>query len=326
MSQVTSTESGPGAAPPEPTLTPDTLPRHLWLVALLVGAAVWIVGAVVTAITDDTILVPNIIILGTFLVPVCTVLFVLSRPREAHLTTEALVLGFLAGGTAGVVLTAVTEIYLLPDAAGSNIGTGLIEEGGKGLLLLAAASVVRPRVPRDGMVLGAAVGAGFAAFESSGYALRALVDHADSHPVLNIVETEAFRAVLAPFGHTTWTAIFGGALFASAWSTGRFRIDRRVAWTFVGVSALHAAWDASYGVAIRISQGLGGEGWTIGWPNTAAWVGLPTGSDLARFQVVYDGLLVIIASIGLFWAYRSWRAYRIDRWRAARPRPQPEAA
>jgi len=71
MSQVTST----GSAPTEPTLTPDTLPRHLWLVALLVGAAVWIVGAVVTEITDDTILVPNIIILGTFLVPVCTVLF-----------------------------------------------------------------------------------------------------------------------------------------------------------------------------------------------------------------------------------------------------------
>jgi len=72
----------------------------------------------------------------------------LSRPREAHLTTQALVLGFLAGGTAGVVLTAVTEIYLLPDAAGSNIGTGLIEEGGKGLLLLATAwSSARPSAP-----------------------------------------------------------------------------------------------------------------------------------------------------------------------------------
>ncbi len=164
-------------------------------------------------------------------------------------------LGFLAGGTAGVVLSAVTEIYLLPDAVGTNAGIGLIEEGGKGLIVLAVATLVRPRVPRDGMVLGATVGAGFAAFESAGYALRVLIDHANDHPVLNILQTEAFRAVLAPFGHITWTAILGGALFASAWATGHFRVDRRVLFTFVGVVTLHALWDASYGWAIRDQRG-----------------------------------------------------------------------
>jgi protease PrsW len=309
------------AARVSPPVEPRALPRHLWLIALVVGAVVWIAGAVITGITEDTILVPNIIILGTFLVPVCTVLFVLSRPREAHLRSETLVLGFLAGGTTAVVLTAVTEVYLLPDAVLSNAGVGVIEEGGKGLVVLAVAAFVRPRVPRDGMVLGATVGAGFAAFESAGYALRALIDNVDNHPVLNIVETEAFRAVLSPFGHITWTAIFGGAIFASAWRTGAFRIDGRLAWTFLGVVSLHGFWDASYGLAIRISQGLGGEGWTAGWPDTAAWVGSPTGSDLARFQAVYDGLLAITATIGLVWALRRWRAYRIDRWRAAHPGP-----
>jgi RsiW-degrading membrane proteinase PrsW (M82 family) len=305
-------------------LEPAALPPRLWLIALVVGAVCWIGGAASTAITEDTILVPNIIILGTFLVPVCTVLFVLTRPREAHLSAEILVLGFIAGGTAGLVLTAVTEVELLPDAAATNLGVGFIEEGGKGLILVAVASLVRPRVPRDGMVLGATVGAGFAAFESAGYALRALIQNADHHPVLNIIETEAFRAVLAPFGHITWTSILGGAIFASAWATGRFRLDRRVAWTFLGVASLHGLWDASYGWAIRISQGLGGEGWTFGWPNTAAWVGTPTGADLTRFQVVYDTLLAINAIVGLTWALRRWRAYRIDRWRAANAAPPAE--
>jgi RsiW-degrading membrane proteinase PrsW (M82 family) len=322
---VTETTSADRASdPPARPVQPQAFPPRLWLVALVTGALVWIMGAAVTAITQDTILVPNIIILGTFLVPVCTVLFVLQRPHEAHVQAETLVLGFLAGGTAGVVLTAVTEIELLPDAVLSNAGVGIIEEGGKGLILLAVATLVRPRVPRDGMVLGATVGAGFAAFESAGYAMRALIEHADDHPVLNILETEAFRAVLAPFGHITWTAILGGALFAAAWSTGRFRVDRRVAWTFLGVAALHGLWDASYGWAIRISQGLGGEGWRLEWPNTAAWVGRPTGADLVRFQVIYDGLLVIIACIGFVWALRRWRAYRIDRWRAAHPRADRE--
>jgi protease PrsW len=308
-------------APAAPPLEPAGIPRRLWLVALVVGAVAWAAGAVATAITDDTILVPNIIILGTFLVPVCTVLFVLSRPREAHLRAETLMLGFLAGGTAGLVLSAVTEVYLLPDAVGTNAGIGLIEEGGKGVIVLAVATLVRPRVPRDGMVLGATVGAGFAAFESAGYALRVLIDNVDDHPVLSIIQTEAFRAVLAPFGHIAWTAILGGALFASAWTTGRFRADRRVAFTFVGVVSLHALWDASSGWAIRVSEGLGGEGWTLGWPDTSAWVGSPTGADLTRYQAVYNGMLAIVATVGLVWALRRWRAYQIDRWRAAHAQP-----
>jgi protease PrsW len=186
----------------------------------------WAAVAVAIALTDNTVLVPNLILLGTFLVPVCTILFVLGRPREAHLSVETLMLGFVAGGTAGVVLTGTTEVYVLPDAIGTNALIGLIEEGGKGLILLAVATLVRPRVPRDGMVLGATVGAGFAAFESAGYALGALIQYTDDHPLLDVLQTEAFRAVLAPFGHITWTAILGGAIFASAWTSGSLRPDR----------------------------------------------------------------------------------------------------
>jgi hypothetical protein len=40
-----------------------------------------------------------------------------------------------------------------------------------------------------------------------------------------------------------------------------------------------------------------------------------------RFQAVYDGMLAVVATIGLVWAVRRWRAYQIDRWRAAHTRP-----
>jgi len=299
---------------------PPAVPRHLWLIALVVGTVAWLAGAVITEVTEDTILVPNVIIVGTFLVPACTVLYVLSREHEAHLSVESLVLAFLAAGTAGVVLTAVTETYLLPHHVATNLGIGLIEEGGKAGVLLLVAATVRPRVPRDGMVLGATVGAGFAAFESAGYALRVLIENSGQHGIIDILETEAQRAVYAPFGHITWTAIMGGALFASAWADGQIHLDRRVAWTFAGVVSLHALWDASYGFAIRISEGLGGAGWTLGWPDTAAWVGLPTGADLTRFNVVYFALLAIIAIVAAVWALRRWRAYQIDRWSLAHPR------
>jgi hypothetical protein len=50
-------------------------------------------------------------------------------------------------------------------------------------------------------------------------------------------------------------------------------------------------------------------------------VGTPTGADLTRFQAVYDGMLAVVATIGLVWAVRRWRAYQIDRWRAAHAQP-----
>ena len=199
-------------------VAPETLPRRLWLVTLVLGVVLWAAVTVAIALTDDTILVPNLILLGSFLVPVCTVLFVLGRPREAHLSVEAVILGFLAGGTAGLVLTGTTEVYVLPDHFGTNALIGLIEESGKALVLVGVAALVVVRVPRDGMVLGATVGAGYSAFESAGYALGALIQYTDDRPVLNVLQTEAERASLAPFGHIAWTAILGGAIFASAWS------------------------------------------------------------------------------------------------------------
>jgi RsiW-degrading membrane proteinase PrsW (M82 family) len=154
-------------------VTPGTLPRRLWLVALALGTVLWAAVTVAIVLTDNTMLLPNLILLGSFLIPVCTVLFVLGRPREGHLSIETLILGFLAGGTAGVLLAGTTEVYVLPDHVATNALVGLIEESGKALLLVGIAVLVKVkvRVPRDGMVLGAAVGAGYSAFESAGYAL-----------------------------------------------------------------------------------------------------------------------------------------------------------
>ena len=160
------------------------------------------------------------------------------------------------------------------------------------------------------MVLGATVGAGFAAFESAGYAFSALMHHQDDHPVINILQTEIFRAVLAPFGHITWTALFGGALFAAARSDGRFRVTWPLVGTVLGVIALHALWDQSYGWGILLTQGVRDGVWELDWPATEDWVGFPTGNELFVWLVVYDGLLVINAAIGASWVLHNWRKYR----------------
>jgi protease PrsW len=77
------------------------------------------------------------------MVPATVAAFALSRNREGYLTTEEVLLGFLAAGTLGVVATALLEVYLLPTAKGTFIAVGLIEELGKGVVLLARGTPCR---------------------------------------------------------------------------------------------------------------------------------------------------------------------------------------
>jgi protease PrsW len=284
------------------------LSKSLWKYLLLAGSVIWVLAAVVTGLTQDDILAPTVILVGSFLVPLTVVTFALATRPEGRLTAEHVVLGFLAAGTLAVVLSALTEVYLLPEARGTFLAVGLIEESMKGLVLLAVAYTVHPRDARDGMVLGAVVGAGFASFESAGYALHTMIEHLDEHTIANILETEAFRALLAPFGHITWTALLGGALFASS-RAGRFRLTARLGLTFAGVCVLHALWDASYGWAIMLANGVTGEGWNLVWPNAQAWAGLPGDSARVLFNVFYDALLGLNALIGTTWIILSWRTY-----------------
>jgi RsiW-degrading membrane proteinase PrsW (M82 family) len=284
--------------------------RRLWLMVFGFGLAVWLLTATIAALTNAPNLVPNVFVLGSFLVPVVAVLFVLSRPVASGLTATALILGFLGGGTIGTAFSALTEVYFLPAAAGTFVGVGLLEESSKALVVAAVALLIANRRPRDGMVLGATVGAGFAAFESTGYAFQTFMKHSDDHAILDVMSTEVGRAVLAPFGHLTWTALVGGALFA-AWKSERFGPIAPLLWTFIGVVALHAAWDATYGWSIVIAQGVEGDGWFIGWPHTRAWIGAPSSSELVVSNVVYVLFVGLNALIGTVWIIRRWRRYGV---------------
>jgi protease PrsW len=294
------------------------LPSSLWWKLLLVGAPVWLVAASITEVTGDDILLPTVLVVGSFLIPLTLVAFALSRRTAGHLTIDALAGGFVVAGTLGVVATALIETYVVPAAAGTFIAVALIEETAKGLLVYAFARGLRHDDVRDGMVLGAVIGAGFAAFESTGYAVQTLLDHAgSSQAVLDIMETEATRAMLAPFGHILWTALLGGALFAST-RNGRFTLTWRLVLTFVGVVALHSLWDESEGWAIMVAKGVTGAGWDLVWPNAQAWVEAPDKDARLWFNIASDALLALLAIAGTVWITVTWR-------RTRQPRPGIDA-
>ncbi|MDP4506947.1 PrsW family glutamic-type intramembrane protease [Nonomuraea turcica] len=254
----------------------------------------------VTFATGNVNVVPTIILLGSFLVPVTFVTFAFRR-SDAVVTAERVFGAFVYGGALGVLGASVLESVLLARVSSwAYLQIALIEEGVK----LAVLWLIALRLPRytvrDGMVLGAAVGFGFAAFESAGYAFNALFT-SNGLSLLNLVETEALRAVLAPVGHGLWTSVLGGVLFATASRapSGRPRLRLAVVGWYVVVVLLHAMWDSSQAIAVWLTLLMTG----MPAPWMIAGVGeLPgmTQPQVHLFTVLSLGLLVQDGVIGLF--------------------------
>jgi hypothetical protein len=138
------------------------------------------------------------------------------------------------------------------------LGAGFIEEFAKLAALVFIARGLPRYTIRDGIVLGAAVRFGFAALESSGYALTAVFVRQGGSVGLSLsslVLTEVIRGVLAPLGHGLWTAILGGVLFGAS-RGGHLRISRGVVGTYVLVALLHAIWDSMQNIAVFLTEVL----------------------------------------------------------------------
>lgn len=281
-----------------------------WTQILGVGLALWLACLVVTLLTGNANLVPTLILLGSFLIPVTFVAWSFERWRDEHLTAELIVKAFVVGGLLGVLSAALLETYLLEPSAWLFLGVGLIEEAAKlGGLIFVTRHMTR-RHGRDGFVLGAAVGFGFAAFESAGYAFNALLTVKGlSLPAL--VETELVRSVLAPFGHGLWTAILGGVLFREA-RGGRFRFNGVVLLMYLWVSVLHALWDDSHSIALALTFVLTGTPWQYRLLSMG-YLPTPTSEQVHVFTVLSIGFLALVSLLGIATLWATWRKTRAEK-------------
>jgi RsiW-degrading membrane proteinase PrsW (M82 family) len=225
--------------------------RGSWLRILGGGVLLWILSVGVTFLTGNANLIPTIILLGSFVVPVAFVAYAFEHHSSSVLTEHRIFVAFIYGGVLGVLGASLLEaLFIGRTSLISYIGVGLVEEASKLIALWLIARRLGSYATRDGIVLGAAVGFGFAAFESAGYAFNALFT-LKGLSLLGVVETEVLRGILTPVGHGLWTAILGGALFYAA-RGGRLRLTRGVLGWYLVVSLLHGLWDASHGLATII--------------------------------------------------------------------------
>lgn len=219
-----------------------------WLfvrVLLFVALVYWGFAYAVSLWPQNLNLYPGTIMMGALAVPLATVIlfFELNTPRNVSFYR---VLMLIASGGIVSMMIALFGFDVSPFDWMGTAQAGIVEEIGK---LLAVVVLVRDKKYRftlNGLLFGAAVGAGFAAFESAGYAFTALWQ---SHVVQAMSTTILLRAFLAPFGHVAWTAIAAGAFWrvkgANPLRPGMFA-DPRFWKAFLIPVALHALWDFPY--------------------------------------------------------------------------------
>jgi protease PrsW len=167
-------------------------------------------------------LIPGLIIVGSFAVPLATLIFFFEANVRKNVSLYQVIRLLFFGGLLSLVFSLM--LFQLSNALALNwLGAslaGIVEEPGKLLALLLVVNVPKYRYTLNGLLFGAAVGAGFAAFESAGYALVTMLSAGPDAMLDNIF----LRGILSPLGHIVWTAMSAAMLWKIK-GTQKFRFN-----------------------------------------------------------------------------------------------------
>ncbi len=226
--------------------------RNSWIKVLSTAAVFYVLLLVAVLLTGNPNLFPTLVMVGNFMVPVAYVAFIYDRRHLSSLTMPTVSKAFLYGGLVGIIGAAfLSPLFTSQLNLGAILRIGLIEEFAKILGVLVIARHRRHDSEMDGLILGAAVGMGFAALESTGYAFTAFLRSSGS--LSTTVEVTLLRGLLAPLGHGTWTAILASVLFRES-RNGHFRINLQVIGAYLLVSILHGMWN---GLSLVLTPDIG---------------------------------------------------------------------
>lgn len=197
---------------------------------------------------ENANMVPGLMVIGSFTVPLSVVVFFMEVNVYRNISFMRVLLFFLVGGVASLVVTLFISSFTGGDFTLS--GAFLIsfaEETGKMIIVYLLIKKTRNcNYILTGMLIGASVGAGFAAFESAGYAFRVLFGIDATYE--SMIELIYLRGFLAPGGHVVWAAMSGAAIMIVKQNRPlrpSLLEDSRFVRIFAIPFVLHALWDWS---------------------------------------------------------------------------------
>src|SRR6202022_3421909 len=99
-----------------------------WWAVFIVGLLLWGATVAVGRVTHNIILLPTIVLLGSFLVPVTAVVWYLDHDPSPALSPRRIVTAFIIAGVFGVLGASLLEYWLVSGGFLGRLGGGLIEE------------------------------------------------------------------------------------------------------------------------------------------------------------------------------------------------------
>ena len=195
--------------PDEASMLAKWLRPYLFARLFVIGLLL-IVCTFMMSLKGYLLFLPFLFVAGSFLGPftVMILFWEMNIPRNISFPTVIAI--FFVGGMLSLIFTVILNPLKPSESVlWGAMATGLVEETAKVLAFLFWLRGKDKKYILTGMLVGSAVGAGFAAVESAGYAVVNT-----NWSLLTLI----LRALLAPGGHVTWAAISGGAL---VWAKGR---------------------------------------------------------------------------------------------------------
>lgn len=191
---------------------------------------------------------PGLIIMGSFMVPISLLIFFWEMNTPQNISIYEIIKILFIGGVISLIITTSLDAFV-GEQSSSVIIIGIVEETAKLLPIIWVVKNRKYKYILNGLLIGAAIGAGFAAFESAGYALRTGIQNG-TEAMYSII---LLRGILAAGGHVVWASLSGAALFM-------VKGDRKFRWNmllkirflriFVIVMIMHSLWDMNFTASI----------------------------------------------------------------------------
>jgi RsiW-degrading membrane proteinase PrsW (M82 family) len=214
-----------------------------WLVVLVIGVALFGLVYAVLRGTGNPMYIPSLLLLGAAVVPATFTTLIRELGLSSRISLAQVIACVVLGGVIATVIAGQLEYE-----AARQLGSlptpliGLIEESAK--LAVPAVLLVRMRARAvNGLILGVAVGSGFAALETMGYGFVTLLLARGN--LQQVTDVLMLRSLAAPGGHAAWTGLAAAALFAAPRAHRRWWGWVRFLLVFAGAVALHATWDST---------------------------------------------------------------------------------
>ena len=220
---------------------------HPWLFARIFLMFLLVFAGLLVMITqfDNLNGVPGAMFIGALAVPFSLMVFFWETNIPRNISIFEAVSIFFVGGVMSLICTLILYNFIQVGELNYTgaVLVGIIEEIGKIVVVGHYIKKMNTGYILNGLLLGSCVGAGFAVFETAGYAFNALLL---SGSVSGMVDILVLRGAMAVGGHTLWAAISAAGLVIAKGDRPfdkRFYLEPGFLKFLVLVIILHAVWD-----------------------------------------------------------------------------------